>query len=118
MCNPVWISRAAFALTFLASLISAFRPEWAQAGIALALLSALLLWTMRELAQRANAKLIAQVLELGGSVDGLDIAIRDAHPNLNNSAGFVGEGELARMNYAQLIRRLRTDGHLGALADS
>lgn len=107
-----WLSRMAIALTLLSAGAAFFEPNWQGVGTIFVIAAAVILWVTREVGHVRNQRLRRQVLQLGGSVEGLDSKIDGNHPARHSAAAITGQGELATWNYATLIERMRRDGHL------
>jgi hypothetical protein len=107
-----WLSRAAFALTVISAAVAYFEPGWGRVATVLIIGAALILLVSREIGHLRNQRLRSRVLELGGSVAGLDSKVERSHPGRHTAAAFSGQGELATWNYSTLIERMRQDGHI------
>lgn len=97
-----WISRVGFVVS-IAGVTSALLVPQVQviSGVA-ALISTALVFCTREISHMRNQSLRALVAQLE----------RRPRPQESTAAAFTAQGELATMNYPNLIERLRQDGHI------
>lgn len=105
----IWLNRGAFAMVCLTAVVGYIQPAWALVLLVLTLVSTLIAWWLSEDAEKQSKLLAQRVIGLGGSLDGLGRRMAKAHPNLQTAAAIFGQGELATMSYADLVKRLRAD---------
>jgi hypothetical protein len=106
------LSRLAFTLTIISAAVAFFESEWRGIATMFVVAAAFMLWITREIGHRRNQGLRSRVLELGGSLVGLDSKVERNHPARHAAAAIAGQGELATWDYATLIERMRRDGHI------